>query len=499
MFSNAQSAETFEAREEGAHLTPDERRVLLEDIGLIAFTLGQSLDAEVSAKPLQEAAISVSSVCRPRMGAITSPLERLHLLSALWQEIQPALAALLRGSDTQLTESAQSVRLAQARGGPKTTSTVARIPHLAAVWQQLHTTTASPLPPTNSAAAGVDKQAAAKLSQTVVWEARPALSSNTWANRLATRVLTDFAHEAAQLSRLASFCGDDAQAHSAMQVSKSARNLRLHPLLRDCPLLSNSETSPAQCADRILRCPLPYQTLYRAWRQLACPLDFDWTRSPLLMLPALEPWHLYEIWCLLQVAAALHRCGWKLNGGTLLQPTPRGLRLVPATGRASRLNFQLSTNSSLSLYYQPLFASANQQSARSEEEGEGFAFGSRSHAMQPDVVLHQHGWLIILDPKFRPYTQREDAQTDVNKMHTYRDAIVRRGSRNEPSPVSAAWCLFPGGIPYEEDICSEDVVAYPAASPQYPFGKAGVGALRLRPGDAQTTNRLAELLTFLLT
>ncbi len=507
-------------REEGARLTAWERRALLEDIGRIAFVLGQSSGEIREAESFPKAeTIAASPVRRPRARAITSPLERLHLLSALWQEMQPALAAILRGTDTRLIDEAQPIRLAQARGGPKTANVVARSPRLAAAWQRFQADSVAP------------------LSDTAVLESRPALSANTWANRLSARILTDFAREAAELARLAAFCDAAPEAEMALRLAKTARSLRSHPALRECPPLSSREAAPELCADRIPRCAVPYQTLYSAWRQSACPLDFDWTHSSLLTLPALEPWHLYEIWCLLQTAVALHQAGWKLKRGNLLQATPRGLRLVPATGRASRLDFektenrkgekekrrkgeirekeflstlnsQLSTkNSSLilhpssfvSLYYQPLFSSANQQAAHSEGEGDGFAFGSRSHAMQPDMVLHRDGRLYILDPKFRPYAQMADAQEDVNKMHAYRDAIARRGTQTRfaVSPVEAAWCLFPGPVPGEAAASSE-VYAYPVASQEHPFGAAGVGALKLRPGDAHTTQRLAQLLAFLL-
>lgn len=489
----------------GARLTPKERRTLLEDIGHIAFALGQSSGCIVEANSFPEETIAAAPARRPRGGAITSPLERLHLLAALWQEVQPALAASLRGADTRLRKHPQSVLLAQAQGGPMTANAVTRSPHLAAAWQQFHASHSALLPsgdapaPASILPTRAQKQSATHLSHAAVLEPRPALSVNTWANRLAVYILKDFAREAAELARLAVFCEAVPEAEMALRVAQTARSLRAHPVLRDCSALSSRESAPASCANRIPRCPLPYQTLYGAWQQLACPLDFDWTHSPLLSLPALEPWHLYEIWCLLQVAAALHQAGWKLTRGTLLQATPRGLRLVPATGRASRLDFQLSTANSLSLYYQPLFSSANQQAARSQGERSGFAFGSRSHAMQPDIVLHQRGRLYILDPKFKPYAQMEDAQEDVNKMHAYRDAIVRRDSpsRSAPSPVESAWCLFPGLLPGEA-APSKGVYAYPIASQEHPFGTAGVGALLLRPGHAHTTEILSKLLTFLL-
>ena len=506
MLETSQTAGLIGGSEEGARLTAWERRALLEDIGRIAFVLGQSSGdiREADSSPKAET-IAASPVRRPRSEAITSPLERLHLLAALWQEMQPALAAILRRADTRLMNEAQSVPLAQARGGPKTATVVARSPRLAAAWQHLQADSAAPLPtgpqpPAPSPNLGRSQQAAAYFSDTAVLESRPALSANTWANRLAARILTDFAREAAELARLAAFCDAAPETETALRLAKTARSLRVHPALCDCPPLSSRDAAPELCADRIPRCALPYQALYGTWKQSACPLDFDWTHSPLLTLPALEPWHLYEIWCLLQTAAALHQAGWTLKRGNLLQATPRGLRLIPATGRASRLDFQLSTTNSLHLYYQPLFSSANQRAARSEGEGDEFAFGSRSHAMQPDMVLHRAGRLYILDPKFRPYAQMADAQGDVNKMHAYRDAIVRRDSQSRPavSPVEAAWCLFPGPVPGEAPA-SEAVYAYPAATREHPFGAAGVGALKLRPGDAHTTQQLAQLLAFLLT
>ena len=127
--------------------------------------------------------------------------------------------------------------------------------------------------------------------------------------------------------------------------------------------------------------------------------------------------------------------------------------------------------------------------------------------MQPDMALHWGGKLCILDPKFKVYAQGEDAQEDVNKMHAYTDAIVRRGSRSRrvEAPVQAAWCLFAGQPPGEAktgvgetDTKGAGVYAYPAASTEHPFGTAGVGALQLRPGHAQTTKQLAAFLTFVL-
>ena len=378
------------------------------------------------------------------------------------------------------------------------------------------------------------------------------MTQDTWPNRLVVTLLIHIAHEASALRQLAVFCDLPSEAEEADRLIRLAQRYRRHPALHNCPELSEAEQTQHAAGENIVRCAPAYRAIYQIWRALHRPLDFDWTHSPLLTLPALEPWRLYEIWCYLQVGAALLRSGRQLrDGGSLLRCTSRGMQLMLTPGRLSRLQFTASEvesavesevegpgspdypdSESLSLYYQPLFVSANQnqgnrkiecrrvekqrvEKQRTEKQrtekkrpkaaDAEFAFCSRSHAMQPDMALYAKGRLILLDPKFKRFAQTEEAQEDIDKMHTYSDAIVTvSDSSGLPvagqQAVAAAWCLFPGICEGQkpESPASEKIYAYPATSAASPYGTAGVGAFLLRPGQPDTASRLTEFLTTLL-
>lgn len=103
--------------------------------------------------------------------------------------------------------------------------------------------------------------------------------------------------------------------------------------------------------------------------------------------------------------------------------------------------------------------------------------------MQPDIALVQNGRILLLDPKYRSYGEAGQEQEDVDKMHTYRDAIVRTDANTGQTVpvVDAAWCLFPG-LPQTPGVKLQRLRAYPAPAPDEPFGTAGVGAVQVRPG-----------------
>jgi hypothetical protein len=235
------------------------------------------------------------------------------------------------------------------------------------------------------------------------------------------------------------------------------------------------------------------RALYGCWQTLHRPLHFDWSHSPLLQLPALEGWHLYEIWCFLTVADRLLRLGWQpvasAPEAALLHCAPDGLRLRLATGRASELRLRPPDRdrvAPLILTYQPLFSSANRHQPSHLPP---LLYSSLTHDMRPDIALQWRGRLYLLDAKYRRYAPREAADNryedtagnrdynalleDLDKMHTYRDSIVRDGRRT----VHHAWCLFPG-----EPAPDPQIMAYPTGTPERPYGTAGIGAIALRPG-----------------
>ncbi|MEW6326063.1 MAG: DUF2357 domain-containing protein [Thermodesulfobacteriota bacterium] len=96
---------------------------------------------------------------------------------------------------------------------------------------------------------------------------------------------------------------------------------------------------------------------------------------------------------------------------------------------------------------------------------------SYSHNLRPDIIVSKGDEILIFDAKFKGkgggfYGESEDGtitswkDEDIDKMHTYREAI-----RN----VTGAYILYPG----------EKAIVYPAHDATDPY--AGVGALPLKP------------------
>jgi predicted component of viral defense system (DUF524 family) len=110
---------------------------------------------------------------------------------------------------------------------------------------------------------------------------------------------------------------------------------------------------------------------------------------------------------------------------------------------------------------------------------------SYSHTLRPDIVISRGNNMLIFDAKFKGqrggfYGEGEDGtistwkDEDIDKMHTYREAI-----RN----VSGAYILYPG----------EKAIAYPAHDAARLY--EGVGALPLKPesGARPVQRHLADL------
>lgn len=463
---------TIEERAEAVALSPAERHSLLADIGRIGALLGPET-SDSDGPPLS---LSPSDV---QASTPSSPLERIHLLDAVWQRAQSALHALLRQTDTILQTETRSVPLAQSRGNPSTLRALARHPNV--------------LSASRSSRSAADRTPC----QPSVQERFFLTSPVTLANRAVKTWLLAIEAEATVLERLARFCAETDAAERIARVARSARSWLGSPFFRALPRLDGAQMSAlASNASALWRVPA-----YRALNELRLltnrPLAFDWTGCPFCQLPTLPEWHLYEIWCFLRVAEALHALGWHAHGGDAVRWTTSGLRVELATGRASRLRFRRAQET-VTLLYQPLFPSANQQtsvhsSAATDPETRS-RFLSRSHAMQPDMALQINARLYLLDPKFRAYASPGAEQDDVDKMHAYRDAIVRVTGKHARVPaVSEAWCLFPG-TPRREHTQESPVRAYPSPTPDAPFGTAGIGALRLRPGDTASWIHFTRLL-----
>ena len=454
----------------GVSFSASERFALLSDFARIGLLLGKDFASPVL--PLRKGSEIAETDA-------VSPLERMLRLSERWDAAQNLLPQTTARQDMALTQTAASIPIAQSRGGRSAASEIARRPQSASAWL----TAANG----NGGGAGTSR----------ISELRPQTTKDTLANRFVATLLEQRRDEAFTLARLAEFCGETERAAQMRLIAEQAARWRNRPQWRELRPLT-----AAQCAaipEHAARWPAAHRVLAQEWLSERNELRIDWKNSLRTDWPALESWRLYEMWCYLKVAEALRTAGWKTQSGqgtnesgSAIRVSTQGIALMLEKGRKSELNFKRG-GETLTLTYQSLFPSAAQSRKMNEDSGR---FVSRSHAMQPDICLNWRNRLYLLDPKFRAYDAPETnenadfaradsaMQDDINKMHAYRDAIVR----DQIGVVAAAWCLFPGGA----DGSQNPVIAFPPAAPENPFGSAGIGAILLRPGHA------AEILSCLL-
>ena len=460
--SSGQTAVAFTARE---------RFALRNDIARIGLLLGKAL-----AEPILPLAKGKGQADAED----AAPLEQMRRLAEQWMAAQSLLPDAAARRDAALTQIAASVPAAQARGGRRAANEIARRPQSAAAWLA-------------AASGGAESGAGeGRISET-----RPQSVAETPANRFVVTLLEAWREEAQTLAALASFCEEAELAAAMERIAEQAGRWRSRPEWRGlCPLPAAQTRS---IAANVPRWPAAHRALAEVWRLGRRELRLDWKNSLRTDWPALEAWRLYEIWCYLKTAEILSDAGWRIQkesaesgGASAVRVSTQGISLRLEKGRRSELRFARD-GETLTLAYQTMFPGAAQSQRFAADAGRCV---SRSHAMQPDICLTFGGRLLLLDPKFRAYEAPEAnenadfaradgaMQEDINKMHAYRDAIVCGAD----SAVAAAWCLFPGG----PDASSQRTIAFPPATPQRPFGTAGIGAICLRPGHS--ANNLAKLL-----
>jgi hypothetical protein len=439
----------------GVGLSPRERVTLCEDIHHFSLLLGREAQ-HGSGETVAATAAAQSD---------RSPWEHLQRTAHLWPRLEAALTAIAACPDSAAIAEPRSLPIHTARGDPSTLARLARTPADHQAWLRTRTTTE-------------------RADPARIREPRATHTFRTAPNRIAVGLLRNLLREMEALHRLALFCEEPTAAATADRLTRSLRHwLRATPF---CECEPTEAKQDARGPEILLRASPAYRSLYVVRKDLQSGLHVDWSDSAALRFPVLEAWHLFEIWSFLRVGMALHSLGWRAVETDCLRITPSGLHLRLARGSASRLRFRApgSTKAStemgtdLDLLYQPLFVSANRTSTLPQE-----GFRSLSHVMQPDIALRRNGRLLLLDPKYRAYREVGEEQEDVDKMHAYRDAIVRTDTatgRTVPA-VDAAWCLFPGA-PLSPFSRAEPLRAYPASTPEQPFGTAGVGAVRIRPG-----------------
>ncbi len=419
-----------------------ERFHLLERIAQTAVLLHSSPE-----KPLKAGEFSLQPF---------SPSERMERLSLLWQEVKPLVFTLCRQPEQRLTSQSVPTAFSRSRGGQRAVGAFSRFPQ-------------TPL--------ASSKQASERL----FLERQPRSTSQAPLQEAALRLLEGITAEAEVLSSLAAFCLESLWEKGMNLLAREVRGLRVQAA-RHWGISLPSAAKPSVLA---LTSPLS-QTLFGLEEKFHNPNGFAWKGEPWYSLNTRPLWELYELYCFASLVGQFLESGWRLREGNPLEVSPQGIYWRRVRGEESRLVFKRESRH-FSLLHQPLYPAQSENAA-------GAKMVSRSHALRPDFVLEfESGSLIVLDAKCRTYPPPESGfrqegtalQEDINKMHTYRDALIQ-GSR---PVVLGAYCLFPGS-----PADGQNIIAYPASSPQHPLGTGGVGAIRLRPGHPDTESNLAAVL-----
>lgn len=190
---------------------------------------------------------------------------------------------------------------------------------------------------------------------------------------------------------------------------------------------------------------------------------------------------LYEYWCFFQVKAVL-------DGFS----APTGIeQILTETAVEHRLSQGLVIHyeNGVDLYFNREFSGSTGVYDFGKSAGTYTFQGSYSHTMRPDIVLEKNGKRLVFDAKYKGqrsgfYGEDDDGTVrswkpeDINKMHTYREAISR---------VSGSFILYPG----------LRRVVYPKSDMGNIY--QGVGAISLRPDMASSvTPKDLESLTVLI-
>ena len=299
-------------------------------------------------------------------------------------------------------------------------------------------------------------------------EAITVLSHDTPENRAVKSFLRVLEKDSAAIARIAEAEEEAEAARRANLCGKGLRGLLRAPWWAEVKVDGAAWIKPPtrRAAGRA-----EYVRFFQEMARCRAGFAFDWGH-PWLTLPPRESWRLYETWCLFVVLDALRAEGWVPVAGAdgdtpdLFAVREGRLTFTPITGMAGRVALRSPEGRPLSLVYNQTFAEGRR---------------SLSHTMQPDITLASGDRVWILDAKFKPYALGGEEGDDINQMHAYRDGIIgESGQRN----VARAWCLYAG----RADAPNRSHLTY---------GRSGtaVGALCLRPGDAETFTNLCALLT----
>jgi predicted component of viral defense system (DUF524 family) len=211
-----------------------------------------------------------------------------------------------------------------------------------------------------------------------------------------------------------------------------------------------------------------FYRIYREFERAITPFDGDPFRLSLEKV-----WQLYEYWCFFQVVAALRR----LVGDALQFDARQFLQCHADRISLAMPAAEVIVNQQLHVYFQKAY-----------NYYDGIRAGTYSHQMRPDIsieILDTNGQIeqiILLDPKYR--VSDSSLNQAVDELHRYKDAIVGPDQRRL---ARTALALCPS------DQKAKDLYFQPSYIERH-----GLGALVLKPGDADGPERLAGHLSRLV-
>ena len=444
-------------------ITESDRQTLLGDIARVSLLLANdsretfARDGDVSAGRTPTG-IAQNAPC---------PRERLAFLHALWPRMEAALHQIEAVPPHVLMPSVRVVETHKARRiSPQS---------LRIALQQGRDFVDVPYGAGGLLAQKLGGKIPRKIQESAV---TPCL--DTQANRAAKTVLVRFLRDAKTIAVRAADCEIPALAREAEQLARRIRSRITADPWRDLPLLPlRSDALRAALLPLVLRNSAPHRFLHDGFWNYTRGFCLNWNQ-PIFTLPADKMWLLYETWCVFTTAEILHDLGFRAKNNEneenaaaeWLAWGPQGLSCKLETNRPARLVLtHPERREKITLTYNRYF-----------ERGDAAKSGwhSRARALRPDITLEARGKLLVLDAKWKTYAQSGWEGSDIEQMHTYRDAIAHGPARNR---VVSAWLLYAGSVHPET---RRPVIAYPDAAPNAPFGNREVGALCLRPGVART-------------
>ena len=177
-------------------------------------------------------------------------------------------------------------------------------------------------------------------------------------------------------------------------------------------------------------------------RSIAVTLDDPGLEAPLENLP-----HLYQLWGTLQVMQVIldmaHEAGWGLKSQNLMHRHTQGAYVKILTNGIPALVFRNEfQKTTLNVIPERTYSS------------KAHGLGSVSHSQRPDIAVEFHPdgqqpEVFLFDPKYKlkgeatadDATSTAALKSDIDKMHTYRDAICWNGANRV---VRHAAILHPG-------------------------------------------------------